>query len=411
MKWRTFLASIGLSWAAVGCQPNATLAQSPYAQINAPVVDPSLSRSQKPEGEASKPATPAIQQVSAPSKPTTTGPATPENVKSLLDIPLARTDNGKPGVVEAKIRAVVNGQPIFEDEIRDFIFPTLIRIARDSSLSESERNKLRARVYNEALQELINRELLLWDAGEKFKKQPKTIEKLKESASREFDRSLRERRRAAGIQTDEEFKRELVREGLSLEAMRRQYERNFLAKSYLSFMIGDHLDSAIGHQEILDYYEKHPEEFQGEDRVEWQDLFLLYEKYGSQQAARTAATQIRERLRAGEDFEKFVEYDDGESKLNHGLGSGHRPGEIRPVEAEAALFHLKDGEVGDLIEIATGIHLIRLIHREHAGLRPFDEKVQNAIRDKLRNELGNREMQRALQDLKRRSQIEVSHID
>ena len=49
------------------------------------------------------------------------------------------------------------------------------------------------------------------------------------------------------------------------------------------------------------------------------------------------------------------------------------------------LWQLRDGQVGPLVELPTGFHVIRLVKRTHAGVLPFnDEKVQKQIRDKLR---------------------------
>jgi parvulin-like peptidyl-prolyl isomerase len=87
---------------------------------------------------------------------------------------------------------------------------------------------------------------------------------------------------------------------------------------------------------------------------------------------------------------------------------GRKRGEIRPAEAEAVLFGLKDGQVGPVIELPTGFHVVKLVHRDFAGQMPFDEKVQKQIRDKLRNDLFQKEMKKIVVDLKRRAVIEYS---
>jgi len=51
---------------------------------------------------------------------------------------------------------------------------------------------------------------------------------------------------------------------------------------------------------------------------------------------------------------------------------------VRPPEAEAALFQMKDGQVGPLIELTNGFHVIKLVHRDHAGQQPFDERRRRA---------------------------------
>ncbi len=51
---------------------------------------------------------------------------------------------------------------------------------------------------------------------------------------------------------------------------------------------------------------------------------------------------------------------------------------------------------------------MRVAKRDHAGTRPFDDKVQKQIRDKLRGELAQREIRRLVTDLKRKAIIEYA---
>jgi len=114
-------------------------------------------------------------------------------------------------------------------------------------------------------------------------------------------------------------------------------------------------------------------------------------------------------VRNGASFADFSKYDDGESGVaRHGMGYGSLRGEIQPREAESILFQLKDGEVGPLVELPSGFHIIRLVTREHAGKMPFDEKTQTMVRDKLRKVIASRESQRIINELKRKAQIEYS---
>src|SRR5262249_36479461 len=150
---------------------------------------------------------------------------------------------------------------------------------------------------------------------------------------------------------------------------------NFIAMEYLRHLIEPHL-SKIGHLQILEYYEKHPEEFQVEDSVQWQDLFVATARHPHHEAARKVAEVLAERVRRGESFVALAkEFDNGDSSLRaNAEGVGRKPGEIRPVEAEKALFSLKDGQVGPLIEMRTGFHVVKVIKRQHAGKKPFDDK-------------------------------------
>jgi parvulin-like peptidyl-prolyl isomerase len=161
------------------------------------------------------------------------------------------------------------------------------------------------------------------------------------------------------------------------------------------------------HQEIVTYYHDHPSEFQAVDNVKWQDIFIDASRYRSRDEARNFADQVAARARAGDDFNQLLKFDNGDSSYRNGEGFGQRRGEIKPIEAEPILFNLKDGEVGPIIEMPTGFHVIRLVKRQYAGLIPLDQKTQEEIRRKLQNLVADRESKRLLAELKQKATIEV----
>ena len=213
--------------------------------------------------------------------------------------------------------------------------------------------------------------------------------------------------KASGSKTEDDFRDFLKSQGVSLDMLRRQWERNFMAMEYLRSMVHPYQER-VGPQQIRDYYEKHPDEFQRPDSVQWQDLFVEAERYPSRDEARRFAEEVAERARKGEDFAKLAEqYDNGDSSFRKGEGIGSKHGEIKPPEAETTLFQMKDGEV-DVVELETGFHVVRVIKRVEAGLVDFDEKTQKRIKDKLGNETAQLEMKRIVSKLKREAVIVYS---
>jgi parvulin-like peptidyl-prolyl isomerase len=356
-----------------------------------------VSRSQKPEAEPPAPKAPPP-----------------------LDLPPDRPADLGDGRPAAAIRAVVNGQAILDDEVRAACYQELTRVDFDPSLPAEEKAKRKAEIFHDALAHLVERELVLQDLEATFGRPPKgakggpppVVDKLKQIASEEFDKHIfRNLRAASGIASDEEFKRtfeeHLSRQGLSLAGVRRQWERNFMMAEYLRQRVRPAVE-LVGHVEMVEYYQKHPEEFQVADSVQWQDLFVAAAKYPARDEARRAAAGLAERLRKGEDIAGLLKQDDGDSSLRNGEGTGRKRGEVRPAEAEAVLFGMQDGQAA-VVEIATGFHVVRLVKREHAGTLPFDEKVQRQIRDKLRGEKMQVEIKRYVNDLKRKAVVEYAH--
>src|SRR5262249_44305397 len=88
----------------------------------------------------------------------------------------------------ARIWATVNGDPIFAEEVRAAAQQELM-YARN--LPEPERQQKTEEILKAALDQIVEREVVLRDAFDKLKQhgQEKVIEKLKEAARKEFERT------------------------------------------------------------------------------------------------------------------------------------------------------------------------------------------------------------------------------
>jgi parvulin-like peptidyl-prolyl isomerase len=354
----------------------------PVGQVATPAAPP-VSRSQKPENP---PSTSAIRQ--------TVFEAVPEAFPDTAN-----------AHVSVRIRAHVNGVPIFDEEIRDACFPLLINTL---NMPEPERSQQQSEIFRAELQMIIDREVLLQDAFAKLNKNgPQYLEKLEAAANKEFDRMVRSIKARSGAKTDEELKNILQNQGQSLDAIRRQVTRNFMAREYVRSRIYPAIER-IGHQQILEYYQAHGTEFLTVDSVKWNDIFVDASKYPNREEARKFAEQLANKARGGEAWTKLSQYDNGDSSYRNGEGFGQKHGEIKPLEAEGPLFSLKDGEVGPVVEISTGFHVIKLVKRVYAGKVPLDEKTQDEIRKKIQNQVADLEAKRLLAELKQKASIEIS---
>jgi len=160
--------------------------------------------------------------------------------------------------------------------------------------------------------------------------------------------------------------------------------------------------------QVKDYYEQHPEEFKTEDKVAWQDIFIDASRFATPAAARQYAEQVRTQAAAGADFPALVKQcDQGDSRLRYGAGLGQKAGEIRPAEVEKTVLALKAGEVGPVIDLGFGLHIVRVADRQYAGMKPFDEACQREIRKKLQAVIADREYKRIVDDLKKKATITV----
>jgi parvulin-like peptidyl-prolyl isomerase len=300
------------------------------------------------------------------------------------------------------IRAWVNGKPIFDDEL---VQDSAADLFNNQRLPEPQRSARKLEIFKDHLQRLIDMEVVLQDAYRKLEKNKQALDKLKDIANRQFEKRLREIRDKLG--SEDRFQEWLHIQNMTVDKLRLREERVFISQQYLYSRVGS-TEDAVGPLEEKEYYDQHPNEFRTVDKVEWQDLFLAVgPKHPTLADARRFADQVVARLRRGESFATFQQYDDGVGASNHGLGIGQQRGQIQPREVEAYLWNMRDGEVGPPLELSTGVHVFRLVKRHHAGQLPFDEKVQAQIRIKLRNEIGERERKQIIRELTEHAIINV----
>jgi peptidyl-prolyl cis-trans isomerase SurA len=317
------------------------------------------------------------------------------------------------GQVTCRVRATVNGAAILDDELKQAAYGEL---AVANQQAEPERSARLKEIIRRELEKLIERELIMCEAQSAMEKKSQAWKKLQEYADKEFERSMRtykQRLAAQGVpcETEEQLKEVLLRQGLTVAGLKRQIERNFMAMEYMRHMIYP-LVERIGHKEIQDYYDQHPGEFQLEDRVHWQDIFIDAGKHPNREAARRFAEEIARAARMGDSFARLCEmYDNGDSVCRKGDGYGAKRGEIRPVETEPYLFEMHEGDIGPIVELSTGFHVFRLVERQYPGMQPFDEKTQSLIKKKLTAVIMDREYKRTVDELKRRAVIQVLDND
>jgi len=309
------------------------------------------------------------------------------------------------GDSQVRIVASIGNNPIYESEVREAVYQRMGELIR---LSESQRTVREKEIFREELKKIIERELVIDDmtAALTARKQTTALTKLRAEASKEAETRLKEFKKDRGIPNDTEFRTVLRAQGLTLAGIKRQIERGYMMQTYLRDKVSPKLD-ALGLADVREYYASHLNEFQADDRVKWQDLFVLTERFKSVEEARQYANQLAAKAGKGEDFSKLAaEFSMGDSKARNGAGIGDKPGEIFPQDLEPTILALKASQI-TVKETETGFHIIRVAERTYAGPKPYDDKLQAEIRRKLQNQIYEREMRREIDTLWKRTQPQI----
>jgi len=128
---------------------------------------------------------------------------------------------------QARVAATVNGRPILEEDVIQTARPQVQKLER---LPEPERSERTKTARNNALEQVIDLELLYQDAMSHLSRgNPKALKKLKEVWKQEIISGLKDKH---GF-SDEELKDWLRQQGTSVEGMEPRQWRKRLADEYL----------------------------------------------------------------------------------------------------------------------------------------------------------------------------------
>jgi peptidyl-prolyl cis-trans isomerase SurA len=390
---------VPLALAATGCRTTGLIPDRIDNIIRAQSPD----GPQPPAGPIVPPAGPLAPSADPGWTPSAPAPASQTAVANVVP-----AGGPSPALATTQIRVVAmigSDVVITDDEVWQMVRQRAVEYVR---LAGTDRDAREKELFREELLKLIERELILTDFLAKVKKnKPQALDQIKEDAAQQAARHVREFKKINNFKTEAEFNQVLKAQGLSIKALQRQLERNAMMNMYLSMFLKD-LGKKVSLAEVMRYYEEHPDEFRVEDRVKWLDLFVSYRRFNTTVEARQHAEGLLRQIRDGADFAQVVkQHGHGDSPLRDGEGIGQKRGEIVPPELEPTLFALEAGQVSDLIPTETGFHVVKVVERDVAGVLPFDEKVQTAIRNKLTAQLQKVEYEKLIEDLWRKTTVKV----
>ncbi|MCZ2341767.1 MAG: peptidyl-prolyl cis-trans isomerase [Bacteroidales bacterium] len=278
-------------------------------------------------------------------------------------------------------------------------------------LTGTERETREKELFKESLRSLIDRELILADFLAKLRKnKPELIDKLQAESRQSAEKELNRFRKLNHITNEADFAKALRSQGMSIKGLQRQIERKSMVDIYLGQLLKDK-KATVTLAEVHQYYLTHSDEFRVEDEVKWLDLFVSFNRFATPAEAKKYAEDLHRQAVAGSDFVELVKkHGHGDSALRDGEGIGHKRGEILPRELETTVFTLAAGQVSNLIPTPTGYHIVKTTERQNAGVKPFDEQTQKDVRAKLSSHVSQREYQRVIEELWRKTTVRVVEL-
>lgn len=297
------------------------------------------------------------------------------------------------GIVE-RIVAVVNDEIITSYELDSAFEPMEKRI--EATYKGPNKERLLQETRLDMLKKMVDKLLLEQEAK-------KTGIVVKDE---EVMDTIRDIARRQNVSLDA-LKQALDKEGTTLEAYRNEIREQMVRMRILRRDVRSKI--AISEEEIGAYYLKHREEYEGKEAVRIKQILLPYpsgiDEEGKKKLREQAET-IRKRIMAGEPFDLMAAtYSQGPAAAQGGDLGFIEKGLMLP-EVDRVAFSLKQDEVSDLVESSLGLHLLKLVDKRGAGVKPI-EAVRQEIVDRLEEGKLEVKYEDWMEGLRKRSHIEI----
>lgn len=240
------------------------------------------------------------------------------------------------------------------------------------------------------LQEAIDDLLLSQKADELgIKVQPAALDQVIEDIKKENK-----------IASDEQFQSELTREGLTLEALRRNIARSICKRRVVAREIESKV--IVGEGEIRAEYDRHPENYRLKANVHLQEIVLR----GTDAKTTALAESIVERARAGEDFAALAK----EHSTAPSAASGGDLGRVVMDEMSAPLRNAVSGvAVGGVtppVAVGGTTRILKVNEREDARTISYDE-ARTGLEQRLRQERTTQRYDQYIAELRKDAVVDV----
>ena len=274
--------------------------------------------------------------------------------------------------------------------------------------SDDQLKKVVAEVTPRILVEAIDELLMVQLAKERGYK-------LRDEQFREWLSALRKEQ---NLEDDQKFQAALKQEGMSVDDLRKNVEKQFMIGQVQREEVGSKL--TITEEEARQYYASHPQEFATAASVTLREI-LIETPTTTQQGqagvnvaqddeARVRAIAVRGRILAGEDFGKVAaEVSAAPSKSNGGLIGPLNVSELSE-SLQQVLKTMKPGQVTQPVRVAKGYQILKLETLKDASVQDFDE-VRDLVAERVHADRQRQEIRKFLTRVRGQAIIEWKNAE
>jgi peptidyl-prolyl cis-trans isomerase SurA len=211
------------------------------------------------------------------------------------------------------------------------------------------------------------------------------------------------------LETDEQFQAALKQEGLTLDDLRKQLERQMLVSRVQQLEVMGKI--SVSEDEAKEFYEANKNTFTTAPQITLREILVAVPEstkgvnVAADDDAKAKAEELRKRAVAGEPFARLAsESSDAASKANGGLIGPLSRDDIAP-EFQKLLDAMKPGEMTQPIRAQRGYQIIKLESSTARKVKTLDEARQE-IADRIANQKRQGQMEKYLEQLRQQAIID-----
>jgi len=280
-------------------------------------------------------------------------------------------------------------------------------VSPEAMKNDEQLKKVLAEVTPRILVEAIDELLMVQLAKERGYR-------LRDEQFREWLSALRKEQ---NLEDDAKFQGALKQEGMTVDDLRKNVERQFMISQVQREEVGSKL--TITEEEARQYYAAHPQEFTTQANVTLREILIEAPSAPAQGQAGNAAQEddarvkaigIRGRILAGEDFGKVAtEVSAAPSKSTGGL-----IGPINVSELSESLQNLlktmKPGQVTAPIRVAKGYQILKLETLKESSVQSFED-VADLVSERVHTDRQRQEVRKFLNRVRGQAIIEWKNAE
>ena len=219
--------------------------------------------------------------------------------------------------------------------------------------------------------------------------------------------AMRQALQQFGITSDEQFQQALRSTGMTREEFEKQIEVNMRVSNVMGQEVRERVE--LDEEDLRRIYYEQEQEFTTPERLKLREIVVLDSSELSETQRIALAQQIVEELQGGTPIEEIAGRHSADGSTSGAVDLGWIVKDDLDSALEEAVWDLETGSVSAPVAARGGLHVIEVLEREQATIRPFQE-VAGEIDQRERSRLFQQEYQNYLIELRDSAYIRVGEL-